>query len=62
MLDTDMLRTLNLSNADDATSDAGTSVASSLAEVVATKAEVIGVGVENQCAAYDAVRAYQGDL
>jgi len=57
-----MCRTLDLSKADDTTSNAGTSIASGLAELVAPHSKVIRVGVDNQCAAYDAVRAYQGDL
>lgn len=53
---------LDLSNADDTTSDAGTSVPGALAELVTSKAEVIGVSVDDQRAADDTVRPYQGDL
>lgn len=53
---------VGLGQPDDAAGDAGTGVASGLAQVVAAEAEVVGVGVHDQRTTHDAVGAHQGDL
>lgn len=56
------VRPLDLGRSNNSTSDARSSVAGGLAELVSAQAQVIGIGVHDQGAAHNVVGSGQRDL